>query len=233
MDPWSSITSEGYKKKKNIRRIKAIYQQIIMNELGIRNGLYMNIAPKVFTATPVPGGERGLIDYQPIDLMNLPRGEELYTEFGGYLPITIKEVGFTNGHSESRLLKVNPAAPLYRRCGMNFQQNVKLDKLSDRLIEQYQERGYEIDSKQATAYLPSDMNDRGVISNGNRKRKTSGLQAPKSPRIPQRHQTPKTPMPLRMASPSPQSPQLSARRMTRSQTTKLKEESNQSTTPRI
>ncbi|KAF4469068.1 hypothetical protein FALBO_4031 [Fusarium albosuccineum] len=153
-DPWVLTKGGNVRTAVNIHRVQALFQRMIMDELGIQDGQYYGTSKSGQSNSLIKGPYDDLITYTP-RTNNYPISPvDLFTFRGGYQPIVIKAVGVGTAWVWDRLLRftIDRSSLRYRRSPASFSYVPQSSPLPARLVADYQSRALQI--KYAIPVIP-------------------------------------------------------------------------------
>ncbi|KAJ4154500.1 hypothetical protein NW754_001307 [Fusarium falciforme] len=141
-DPWETQPDGRIYYTKNTDRIRALFQCMIFDDLGIKDGQYLRDSQ---LRTPPLAH---LLAYQAIEADVAPEIEDLYTDWGGFMPAYWRSTGLMRGWTLNRLFR-RPSYHLGERgefptgYGPELIPDLRrsIQKLPGSLIRWYAERG--------------------------------------------------------------------------------------------
>ncbi|KAH7247225.1 hypothetical protein B0J15DRAFT_597279 [Fusarium solani] len=156
----------------NLDGVRGIYQTMIMDEIGIKDGFFWRRSRNGKLASKRQSLYADEISYQPAEMSQEVPKDQLYTDWGGYVPADVRGIGHISNWRTHRLIpapRITPADKGKLPSGPGpfavLISGVAFPDLPAQLIKWYNDRGVEVKNNapihQGEEVILSDTDDSG------------------------------------------------------------------------
>lgn len=135
----------------NLDGIQGIYQTMIFDELGIKDGYFWRKSTRSKVFVKRQSLYADVINYSPVEFAQTVSRDQLYTDWGGYVPADVRDISHISNWQSHRLISI-PRAGLGNTVEIPqgpgpfavLNSGVAFPDLPAQLIKWYTDRGVEI-----------------------------------------------------------------------------------------